>query len=168
MYSYGMRYDNDSNAITVIDENAMTAITKGYVNGVQLDFSPDTYLDEIVEVSTTSTTEIDVESYTISKDKITNKAWMVAIEDTAGLRDGYFFSWINARYHTNGLAGQYYRGADGGITGNSFATAANAAMGVYAVITAGDEDVTVDIKAKYDSAKTSAIDGDFRVRIVIL
>ena len=38
MYSFGMRFDNDSNAITTIDEVNETAITKGYVNGEYREF----------------------------------------------------------------------------------------------------------------------------------
>ena len=38
-YSYGMRFDGDSNAITTIDETEMTAVTKGFVNGEYVEFS---------------------------------------------------------------------------------------------------------------------------------
>lgn len=38
-YAYGMRFDDDSNAITVIDEENQTAITTGYINGEPVDFS---------------------------------------------------------------------------------------------------------------------------------
>lgn len=38
MYSFGMRLDNDSNAITQIDEVEKTATTKGYVNGEYVEF----------------------------------------------------------------------------------------------------------------------------------
>lgn len=38
MYSFGMRFDNDSNAITTIDEVNETAVTKGYVNGEYVEF----------------------------------------------------------------------------------------------------------------------------------
>ena len=33
MYEYGMRFDDDSNAITRIDEEARTAFSYGYING---------------------------------------------------------------------------------------------------------------------------------------
>lgn len=39
MYSYGARIDDDSNAITVIDEENKTAATTGYVNGEYVEFS---------------------------------------------------------------------------------------------------------------------------------
>ena len=39
IYSYGGRVDNDSNAITEIDEENRTAETKGYVNGEYVEFS---------------------------------------------------------------------------------------------------------------------------------
>lgn len=39
IYSYGARLDNDSNAITVIDEENKTAVTTGYVNGEYVEFS---------------------------------------------------------------------------------------------------------------------------------
>lgn len=39
IYSYGCRIDKDSNAITVIDEENITAETKGYVNGEFVEFS---------------------------------------------------------------------------------------------------------------------------------
>lgn len=38
IYSYGGRVDNDSNAITVIDEENKTAVTTGYVNGEYVEF----------------------------------------------------------------------------------------------------------------------------------
>lgn len=38
-YAYGMRLDDDSNAITVIDEDEQTAVTTGYVNGEYVEFS---------------------------------------------------------------------------------------------------------------------------------
>lgn len=38
-YSYGARIDNDSNAITTIDETENTAVTVGYVNGEYVEFS---------------------------------------------------------------------------------------------------------------------------------
>lgn len=37
-YAYGMRFDDDSNAITVIDEENQTASTTGYINGEYVDF----------------------------------------------------------------------------------------------------------------------------------
>lgn len=39
IYSYGGRVDNDSNAITVIDEENRTAVTTGYINGEYVEFS---------------------------------------------------------------------------------------------------------------------------------
>lgn len=39
IYSFGGRVDNDSNAITVIDEENKTAVTTGYVNGEYVEFS---------------------------------------------------------------------------------------------------------------------------------
>lgn len=39
VYSYGGRVDNDSNAITKIDEENLTAETKGYINGEYVEFS---------------------------------------------------------------------------------------------------------------------------------
>lgn len=38
IYSYGTRVDNDSNAITVIDEENKTAVTTGYVNSEYVEF----------------------------------------------------------------------------------------------------------------------------------
>ena len=38
-YSYGGRIDNDSNAITTIDETELTARTVGYANGIPVEFS---------------------------------------------------------------------------------------------------------------------------------
>lgn len=38
IYSYGCRVDRDSNAITVIDEENRTAVTKGTINGVPVEF----------------------------------------------------------------------------------------------------------------------------------
>lgn len=38
-YAYGMRFDDDSNAITVIDEENQTAATTGYINGEPVEFS---------------------------------------------------------------------------------------------------------------------------------
>ena len=32
-YAYGMRFDDNSNAITVIDEDNQTAVTTGYIDG---------------------------------------------------------------------------------------------------------------------------------------
>lgn len=37
-YAYGMRFDDDSNAITVIDEDNQTANTTGYINGEYVEF----------------------------------------------------------------------------------------------------------------------------------
>lgn len=37
-YAYGMRFDDDSNAITVIDEDNQTAVTTGYINGEYVEF----------------------------------------------------------------------------------------------------------------------------------
>lgn len=37
-YAYGMRFDDDSNAITVIDEDNQTAVTTGYINGDYVEF----------------------------------------------------------------------------------------------------------------------------------
>ena len=37
-YAFGMRLDDDSNAITVIDEENQTASTTGYINGEPVDF----------------------------------------------------------------------------------------------------------------------------------
>lgn len=39
IYSYGARVDDNSNAITVIDEENETAVTTGYVNGEYVEFS---------------------------------------------------------------------------------------------------------------------------------
>lgn len=39
IYSYGGRIDNDSNAITKIDEENRTAETKGYINGEYVEFA---------------------------------------------------------------------------------------------------------------------------------
>lgn len=39
VYSYGARVDDNSNAITVIDEENETAVTTGYVNGEYVEFS---------------------------------------------------------------------------------------------------------------------------------
>lgn len=39
VYSFGCRVDNDSNAVTVIDEENETASTTGYVNGEYVEFS---------------------------------------------------------------------------------------------------------------------------------
>lgn len=39
IYSFGGRVDNDSNAITVLDEENETAVTTGYVNGEYVEFS---------------------------------------------------------------------------------------------------------------------------------
>ncbi len=38
-YAYGMRFDDDSNAITRIDEENQTAVTTGYINGDYVEFS---------------------------------------------------------------------------------------------------------------------------------
>lgn len=38
-YAYGMRFDDDSNAITVIDEENQTATTTGYINGEPVEFA---------------------------------------------------------------------------------------------------------------------------------
>lgn len=37
-YAYGMRFDDNSNAITVIDEDNQTAVTTGYINGEYVEF----------------------------------------------------------------------------------------------------------------------------------
>lgn len=37
-YAYGMRFDDNSNAITVIDEENQTAVTTGYIDGEPVDF----------------------------------------------------------------------------------------------------------------------------------
>lgn len=37
-YAYGMRFDDDSNAITVIDEDNQTAVTTGYIDGEYVEF----------------------------------------------------------------------------------------------------------------------------------
>ncbi len=37
-YAYGMRFDDDSNAITIIDEDNQTAVTTGYINGEPVEF----------------------------------------------------------------------------------------------------------------------------------
>ena len=39
VYNYGGRVDNDSNAITKIDEENRSAETKGYINGEYVEFS---------------------------------------------------------------------------------------------------------------------------------
>lgn len=39
IYGFGGRVDNDSNAVTMIDEENRTAETKGYVNGEYVEFS---------------------------------------------------------------------------------------------------------------------------------
>ena len=39
IYGYGARIDNDSNAITIIDEENRTAETTGYINGEYVEFS---------------------------------------------------------------------------------------------------------------------------------
>ena len=39
IYGYGARVDNDSNAITVVDEENRTEETKGYINGEYVEFS---------------------------------------------------------------------------------------------------------------------------------
>lgn len=38
VYSYGARFDDDSNAITVIDEENQTSNTTGYINGEYIEF----------------------------------------------------------------------------------------------------------------------------------
>ena len=38
-YAYGMRFDDDSNAITVIDEDNQTAVTTGYIDGEYVEFA---------------------------------------------------------------------------------------------------------------------------------
>ncbi len=38
-YAYGMRFDDDSNAITRIDEENQTAVTTGHINGEYVEFS---------------------------------------------------------------------------------------------------------------------------------
>ncbi len=48
-YAYGMRFDDDSNAITRIDEENQTAVTTGYINGEYVEFS-DNY--NVVQVIT--------------------------------------------------------------------------------------------------------------------
>lgn len=37
-YAYGMRFDDNSNAITVIDEDTQTAVTTGYIDGEYVEF----------------------------------------------------------------------------------------------------------------------------------
>lgn len=37
-FAYGMRFDDDSNAITVIDEENQSATTTGYINGEYIEF----------------------------------------------------------------------------------------------------------------------------------
>lgn len=37
-YAYGMRFDDNSNAITVIDEDNQTAVTTGYIDGEYVEF----------------------------------------------------------------------------------------------------------------------------------
>lgn len=37
-FAYGMRFDDDSNAITVIDEDNQSATTTGYINGEYVEF----------------------------------------------------------------------------------------------------------------------------------
>lgn len=39
IYGFGGRIDNDSNAVTMIDEENRTAETKGYINGEFVEFS---------------------------------------------------------------------------------------------------------------------------------
>ena len=39
IYGFGGRIDNDSNAVTMIDEENRTAETKGYVNGEYVEFT---------------------------------------------------------------------------------------------------------------------------------
>ena len=169
MYTYGMRFDVDSNALTTIDEDAKTAVTVGSINSDDLiRFVPAANVEKEYEVSTTSTTSIDVGEFTIPKADIINKLWVIGIEDVDGPRDGYFFAWVNARYGTNGTVGAYYKGVDGGLTGNTFATLANSKMGVYALVTVGDNDVTIKIEAVYDSTKSSDIDGTYKVRLFIM
>lgn len=39
IYGFGGRIDNDSDAVTMIDEENRTAVTKGYINGEFVEFS---------------------------------------------------------------------------------------------------------------------------------
>ena len=65
MYAFGMRLDNNSNAITVIDEENKTAETTGYVDGEYVEFSGGGSAPLVV----TFTVSNDGETYTVTADK---------------------------------------------------------------------------------------------------
>lgn len=121
-------------------------------------------VEKTYNVSTTSTTAIDIDTFQIPLTDITNKWLLTIIEDTNGPKEGYFYAWQNARFNGVGLGGNYYKNT----TASAFATAANGKYGVYASLTqdtSGNENFV--ISAKYDSSKTGTIDGTFKVRIFI-
>lgn len=120
-------------------------------------------VEKTYNVTTTSTSAIDIDNILIPLEEIENKWTLIIIEDTNGPRDGYFYAWSNLRFNGKGLAGNYFNNTN--ATG--FNTSSASQNGVFANITSNGTDEKYSIKAKYNSSNVGAIDGIFKVRIFI-
>lgn len=125
-----------------------------------------------VAISTTSTVAVLFDTITVNKSELDNKAVFIDIQDTNGPRAGYFYGWqtcklIKSTTGMRGVGGTYYKSSN--LTATGFGTASNGAYGVYASIksNASAPDVYgIEILGRYDSSKTTTIDGLFKVRII--
>lgn len=120
-------------------------------------------VEKTYNVSTTSTTAIDIDTIRIPLEDTIGKWMLTIIEDTNGQRTDYFYAWTNTRFNGAGNGGSYFKGG----TATGFSSSSNAQYGVYAVITATTTDRVIDIKAKYETSRTGTIDGTFKVRVFV-
>lgn len=126
-------------------------------------------VEKTYNVSTTSTTAIDIDTFQVPLDKVANKWVAIIIEDTNGPRDGYFYAWVSIKFNgSSGNGGNYYKGGENAPTVTGFASSANSQYGVFAVVTETPTDRVFNIKAKFDASRVGTIDGTFKVRLFVL
>ena len=80
-YAYGMRFDDDSNAITVIDEDNQTAVTTGYIDGEYVEFGGENpnHVQTITGTATNPFGDGNIDYYTNLAQAIQNKTATVIV-----------------------------------------------------------------------------------------
>lgn len=131
-------------------------------------------VEKNVAVSTTSEASVQFDTITVNKSELNDKAVFIDIQDTNGPRANHFYGWqvcklINPGIGIRGVGGTYYKGDN--LTATAFGNASGGAYGVFADITsnASEPDVyKIVIMGRYDSSRSTTIDGLFKVRIITL
>ena len=129
-------------------------------------------VDTTVTVSTTSTSVVYVKTIPFPFADYKGKTLLIKIEDVAGMREGYFYKWQCTACcnmttgNPVGFAGALYKYANSNISQTAFSSAASGSYGVYASPQISDR--TIEIRAVYNSTRSTTIDGTYSVKIYAL